>query len=93
MNLDNVVESIIVKSRRLVEQRNRLSDENEQLKIKISKLEAANLSQESVINDLLEKQKVKQLTGVLGKEEKKTSVRKIDEVVKEIDRCIALLNS
>jgi len=91
--LEHLVESILVKSRKLVSQRNKLSEENEQLKIRIIELEAQISNQELSINKLIETQKVQQLAGVFGKDEKKTSLKKIDEVVREIDRCMALLNS
>ena len=93
MNLEHLVESILVKSQNLVNQRNKLSEENEQLKLRINELESALSSQESSINKLIETLKVQQLAGVFGKEEKKTSLKKIDEVVREIDRCMALLNN
>ncbi len=91
--MEHLVESILAKSRKLVSQRNKLSEENEQLKIRILELEAAHSNQELSINKLIETQKVQQLAGVFGKDEKKTSLKKIDEVVREIDRCMALLNS
>lgn len=93
MNLEHLVESILVKSRKLVSQRNKLSEENEQLKIRLLELETEISNQELNINKLIETQKVQQLAGVFGKDEKKTSLKKIDEVVREIDRCMALLNS
>ena len=93
MNLDNIVDSILVKSKRLVNQKNTLLEENKQLSSKIKELEAVISNQELKINDLIETQKVQQIAGVLGKDEKKTSLKKIDEVVREIDRCMALLNN
>ncbi len=68
-------------------------EENEQLKVSIKELKATLSNQELSINELLEKQKVQQMAGIFGKEEKKTSLKKIDEVVREIDRCMALLNN
>ena len=93
MNLDNIVDSILVKSKRLVNQKNNLLEENKLLNSKIKELEALISNQELEINDLIETQKVQQIAGVLGKDEKKTSLKKIDEVVREIDRCMALLNN
>jgi len=93
LNLDNIVDSILVKSKRLVDQKNNLLEENKLLSSKIKELEAAISNQELKINDLIETQKVQQIAGVLGKDEKKTSLKKIDEVVREIDRCMALLNN
>ncbi len=90
--MEHLVESILQKSRRLVGQRNALIEEKQQLKNRIVELEAALSNQELIINQLIEKQKIQQIAGVFGKEEKKASLKKIDEVVWEVDRCIALLN-
>ncbi len=93
MNLESIVESILVKSKKLVSQRNNLLEEKLQLLTKIKELETVISNQELKINDLIETQKVQQIAGVLGKDEKKSSLKKIDEVVREIDRCMALLNN
>ena len=93
MNLENIVDSILVKSKKLVNQRNSLLDENKLLNSRIKELEAVISNQELKLNDLIDTQKVQQIAGVLGKDEKKTSLKKIDEVVREIDRCMALLNN
>lgn len=93
MDLEHIVESILAKSQKLVRQKNILLEENEQLKVSIKELKATLSNQELSINELLEKQKVQQMAGIFGKEEKKTSLKKIDEVVREIDRCMALLNN
>ncbi len=93
MDLEHIVESILAKSQKLVRQKNILLEENEQLKVSLKELKAKISNQELSINELLEKQKVQQMAGIFGKEEKKTSLKKIDEVVREIDRCMALLNN
>ncbi len=93
MDLEHIVESILAKSQKLVRQKNILLEENEQLKVSLKELKAKLSNQELSINELLEKQKVQQMAGIFGKEEKKTSLKKIDEVVREIDRCMALLNN
>lgn len=91
--MEHLVESILAKSQKLVKQKNLLLEENEQLKQKMLELRAVISTQESSINELLDKQKIQQLAGVFGKEEKKASLSKIDEVVREIDKCMALLNN
>ncbi len=91
--LEHIVESILAKSKKLIQQKNLLLEENEQLKLKINELKAVISNQESSINELLDKQKIQQMAGVFGKEEKKASLSKIDEVVREIDKCMALLNN
>ncbi len=93
LDLENLVESILIKSQKLVDHRNLLSEENKKLKTQISELKVIISNQESSINKLVETRKVQQMAGVIGRDEKKTSLKKIDEVVREIDRCIALLNS
>ncbi len=93
LDLENLVESILIKSQKLVDHRNLLSEENKKLKTQISELKVIISNQESSINKLVETRKVQQMAGVIGRDEKKTSLKKIDEVVREIDHCIALLNS
>ncbi len=93
MDLEHIVESILAKSQKLVKQKNMLLEENKQLKVSLEELKAKLSNRELSINELLEKQKVQQMAGIFGKEEKKTSLKKIDEVVREIDRCMALLNN
>ena len=91
--MEHLVETILLKSQKLVKQKKLLLEENELLKQKVNELKAVISSQESSINELLDNQKVQQIAGVFGKEEKKTSLKKIDEVVREIDKCMALLNN
>ena len=91
--MEQLVESIISKSKRLVDHRNELLEENKLLKASVMQLKGVISNQELIINELKEKQKVKQLTGVLGKEDKKESVKKIDDVLREVNRCMAVLNA
>lgn len=91
--MEQLVNSIITKSKKLVKDRQKLLEENEQLKVQIQDLKQSKFLNKIRIDELLEKQKIQQIAGVFGKEEKKTSLRKIDEVVREVDRCIALLNT
>jgi len=91
--LENIVNSILSKSKRLIDERKKLLVENEKLKLQVLDLQQKKSSQENKINELIEQQKIQQVAGVFGKEEKKTSLNKIDEVVREVDRCIALLNT
>ncbi len=91
--MEQLVNSIITKSKKLVKDRQKLLEENEQLKVQIQDLKQSKSLNKIRIDKLLEKQKIQQIAGVFGKEEKKTSLRKIDEVVREVDRCIALLNT
>jgi len=91
--LENIVNSILSKSRKLIDERKKLLVENEELKLQVLDLKQKKSSQENKINELIEQQKIQQVAGIFGKEEKKTSLNKIDEVVREVDRCIALLNT
>ncbi|OYT10677.1 MAG: hypothetical protein B6I18_07820 [Bacteroidetes bacterium 4572_112] len=91
--MENIVNSILSKSKRLIDERKKLLVENEKLKLQVLDLQQKKSSQENKINELIEQQKIQQVAGVFGKEEKKTSLNKIDEVVREVDRCIALLNT
>ncbi len=91
--MEQLVETILNKSRKLVAERDRLSLENEQLKHSVETMKQKSSSQVLRINELIEKQKIQQVAGVFGKEEKSTSLKKIDEVMREVDRCMALLNT
>ena len=91
--MENIVNSILSKSRKLIDERKKLLVENEELKLQVLDLKQKKSSQENKINELIEQQKIQQVAGIFGKEEKKTSLNKIDEVVREVDRCIALLNT
>ena len=91
--MEKIVDSILIKSRKIIEERNKLSEENIELKHQILNLKERSSSQDLRINELIEKQKIQHIAGIFGKEEKRTSLNKIDEVVREVDRCIALLNT
>jgi len=93
IDLENIVNSILSKSKKLIDERKKLLVDNEKLKLQVLDLQQKKSSQENRINELIEQQKIQQVAGIFGKEEKKTSLNKIDEVVREVDRCIALLNT
>ncbi len=92
MEIEKLVDSILVKSRSIVSQRDALKEENLRLKAQVVELENQLTSKDMKISELIDKQKIQLVAGALGRNEKSSSTRKIDEVVREIDRCIALLN-
>jgi dynactin complex subunit len=92
LEIEKLVDSILVKSRSIVSQRDALKEENLRLKAQVVELENQLTSKDMKISELIDKQKIQLVAGALGRNEKSSSTRKIDEVVREIDRCIALLN-
>ncbi len=92
--LDRLVSQIENKSIQLVKRRRELKEENSQLKARISELEAEIEQQKQTINELKEKHQVLKIAKTIGNEEdNREAIKQLDLYIKEIDRCIALLNS
>lgn len=73
---------------------NELTSENEQLKTQLADALQKLKQQEDQISDLSEKQKLITLAKSLPSDESRKDVKlKINDMVREIDKCIALLNS
>lgn len=71
-----------------------LAEENEQLKTQLADALQQLSQKESQINELGEKQKLMMLAKSLPSDESRKDVKlKINDMVREIDKCIALLNS
>lgn len=73
---------------------NELNSENEQLKTQLADALQKLKQQEVQITDLSEKQKLITLAKSLPSDDSRKDVKlKINDMVREIDKCIALLNS
>jgi len=89
-----LVSGIEYKVRRLAEKHARLMAENESLTSEIKKLKSSNDEQKQIINQLEEKIKLLKLTRALETNEGSVdSKSRINEMVREIDKCIGLLNA
>ena len=92
--LDKLVTLIEGKSRKLVKRKNELSEENSKLKDQLTEMKAVIEKQQQTINELKDKHQVLKIAKTIeGEDDSKESVKQLDIYIKEIDRCIALLNS
>ena len=72
---------------------NEIKIENRQMKTQLIEQQERLESLEKTVETLTEKNKVLTITKtVLYKEDKKDTIKKINELVREIDNCIGLLN-
>jgi chromosome segregation ATPase len=92
--LDKLVNLIEERSRKLVKRKNELSEENSKLKNQLAEMKAVIEQQQQIINELKDKHQVLKIAKTIeGEDDSKDSVKQLDIYIKEIDRCIALLNS
>ncbi|HLN53163.1 MAG TPA: hypothetical protein VK205_07190 [Prolixibacteraceae bacterium] len=88
-----IIAGIGYKVRKLISQIEKLENENKTLNNKIEELKANIRNLELQIEGQQEKIKVLKLAKSLDKEESKTEVKlKINELLREIDNCVRLLN-
>jgi len=89
-----LVSGIEYKVRKLTEQHHYLREQNEVFSSEIQKLKKSNEEQKTTINQLEEKIKVLKLAKALEtKEGNIESKVKINEMLREIEKCIGLLNA
>lgn len=92
-NAETLIAEIEFKVRKLIGQTGVLQEENLKLREEVVVLKSEIETLESIINEQQEKLKTLKLAKSLNKEEKRTDVKlKINELVREIDHCIELLN-
>ena len=92
--LDKLVNLIEERSRKLVKRKNELSGENSVLKTKLAEMQDLVEGQKRTINELKDKHQVLKIAKTIEDEDdSKESVKQLNYYIKEIDRCIALLNS
>lgn len=88
-----LISGIDYKVRKLIGRITTLKDENAELNKKIDELNERIKSLEFSIQEQQDKFKVLKLAKSLSKEETKTEVKlKINELLREIDNCVRLLN-
>jgi len=92
--LDNLVNLIEERSKKLVKRKNELSEENSMLKTKLAEMQSLVEEQKRIINELKDKHQVLKIAKTIEDEDdSKESIKQLNFYIKEIDRCIALLNS
>lgn len=95
--MDQLMDKLSEVSERIELLGNRLAaaeDENEQLKVQLAEAIRELKIKDQRVSELNEKQKIITLAGSLPSGESRKDVKlKINDMVREIDKCIALLNS
>jgi hypothetical protein len=92
-NAETLTTGIEYKVRKLLEQNAAIKTENEKLAGEMKVLNAKIENLMAITNELESKLTVVKLAKALNKEESRTNVKlKINELVRDIDRCIGLLN-
>ena len=90
----NLVSGVENKVRKLIERHQSLYSENELLNSEIQQLKQANHDQKQTIKQLEEKFKILRLAKTLETKEGNVEAKlKINELLREIDKCIGLLNT
>lgn len=90
---ETLTTGIEYKVRKLLENNNALKAENEKLSQEAKALNAKIENLKANVSELENKIIVVKLAKTLNKEESRTNVKlKINELVRDIDRCIGLLN-
>lgn len=93
-NAETLISGIAYKVRKLIETNDRLTLENKQLREEISSLKSKVNLFDNNINTLENHISTLKLAKSLNKEESRTNVKlRINELVRDIDHCIAILNN
>ncbi|MEE2699733.1 MAG: hypothetical protein VYD71_00015 [Bacteroidota bacterium] len=89
-----IVDSLEVKVRRLISLYDKTKKEKEEALSEGQKFKKALVEKQEIINNLEEKIKLIKMSKVVSssKEDNKKTKQKINEYVREIDKCIGLLN-
>lgn len=94
VNLDQQIKSIQDKLQQLLKQQVLLQKENQQLRKELEKATALNEEKQHLVLSLQQQvDAVKLGSGSLNEAEKAALSKRIDGYLKEIDQCLALLNT
>lgn len=92
MSLDNQFNNINEKLQQLLKQQNRLKKENERLRAELEECKVKEAEYGQKIEELNQQiHIVKLAAGELSDKDKKDFERKINQYIREIDKCIAFL--
>jgi len=93
-DVTTLVSGIDFKVRKLIAQLKKLKEENETLIIELNKQKQSNEEQKQVIKGFEEKIRILKIARMTeGKEDNSDIRARINELVREIDKCIGLLNT
>jgi hypothetical protein len=87
-----IVSGLEYKIKKIVDLHNQTSTENNHLKQEIKELKNIIENQKVIISKTEDKNKVQKIAGVLEQGKDNKAKLRINELVREIDKCIALLN-
>ncbi|MBI2283464.1 MAG: hypothetical protein HYU71_07140 [Bacteroidetes bacterium] len=94
VNLDQQIKSIQDKLQQLLKQQVLLQKENQQLRKELERATALNEEKQNLVVSLQQQvDAVKLGSGSLNEAEKTALSKRIDGYLKEIDQCLALLNT
>lgn len=92
MSVDNQFNAIAEKLQQLLKQQNRLKKENERLRSELENCKKRETASQERIDELSQQlQVLKFAAGEMPDKDKKEFERKINQYIKEIDKCIAFL--
>jgi len=92
--LGKLVDLIEERSKRLVNRKQVLEDENSKLKNQLAEIRAELEDKQQQINELKDKYQVLKIAKTIESEgDNKETIKELNIYIKEIDRCIALMNS
>ncbi|MCF8461849.1 MAG: hypothetical protein K9G46_14080 [Flavobacteriales bacterium] len=94
-NLNTYIGSLAGRVEKLAKAHAQLQVENEQLKVKNGGLEQMISEQKNVLSKLEEQNKVVKIAKAVTEDDddRKEQRKRLNELVREVDKCIALLNN
>ena len=94
-NLNTYISGLAKKIELLVSNQAELQEENLELKAKNAELEQLVIDQKNVLSKLEEQNKVVKIAKAVSEddEDRKEERKRLNELVREVDKCIALLNN
>lgn len=94
-NLDSYINDLTVRVEKLARTQSDLRDENTKLKSRNDELEQLVTQQKNALTELEEQNKVVKIAKAVTEDDddRKEQRKRLNELVREIDKCIALLNN
>ncbi len=94
-NLDSYINDLTVRVEKLARTQSDLRDENTELKSRNDELEQLVTQQKNALTELEEQNKVVKIAKAVTEDDddRKEQRKRLNELVREIDKCIALLNN